>query len=144
MYFVSATRLKLSSIKFLRGFMSANNASIRQLVITSGFVMGKELMDKGFTFWTLTMWGNDTAMKSFRNSEPHRKAMQKLPEWCKEATYTHWLQEEAALPDWKNVHERILKDGIITKVRNPTEQHLTKSFHLVKWTRLERNFRPVK
>lgn len=125
------------------GFMSANGASVKQLRITPGFKMGKELIDKGFTFWTLTLWEKDADMKSFRNSEPHRRAMQKLPEWCKEATYTHWLQEDPILPDWDIVYERIIKEGIISKLRNPSEHHLVKSFPPVKWTKVERMFEPI-
>ncbi len=144
MYFVSATRLKLKSGFYLPGFMLANQASIKQLCITDGFVSGKELMDKNFTFWTLTLWEKDGDMKSFRNSPAHRKAMQKLPDWCNEATYSHWLQEEPILPKWNRVYERMLKDGIVSKVRNASPQHQTKSFPAVKWYKLERNFKPIR
>ena len=124
--------------------MSANGASVKQLRITAGFKTGKELIDKGLTFWTLTLWEKDADMKSFRNSEPHRRAMQKLPEWCKEATYTHWLQEEPILPGWDIVYEHIIKEGIISKLRNPSEHHPVKSFPPVKWTKVERKFEPIK
>jgi len=121
--------------------MSANEASVKQLRITAGFRTGKELIDKGFTFWTITLWEKDADMKSFRNSEPHRKAMQRLPEWCNEATYLHWLQEEPVLPSWDIVYERMLKEGTVSKVRHPSEYHLTKSFPPIKWTKMERKFK---
>lgn len=144
MYFISATRLKVSSIYYLPGFMRANEASVKQLLLTNGFVDGKELIDKGLTFWTLTLWDKDADMKNFRNSIPHRKAMQKLPDWCSEATYTHWLQEEPTLPDWNIVHERIVKEGTVTKVRHPSEKHVSKDFPPVKWKKIERKFKVKK
>jgi hypothetical protein len=143
MYFISATRLKISSIRYLPQFMFANKASAKQLRITPGFMEGKELMDKGLIFWTMTLWERDADMKSFRNSPPHRKAMQMLPVWCNEATFTHWLQEEPVLPAWNLIHERIIKEGIITKVRNATVRHLSKKFQPVKWTKLVRELKPL-
>ncbi|MCW3122227.1 MAG: hypothetical protein JWQ38_1719 [Flavipsychrobacter sp.] len=141
MVFISATRLRLKSIWYLPGFMRANNASLKQLLITDGFLQGKELIDKGLVFWTLTMWDKDADMKTFRNSVPHRKAMQQLPAWCNEATYAHWLQEEATLPDWTTIHERMIKDGVVSKVRNPTERHAAKNFPPIKWLKTESNFK---
>lgn len=144
MYFVSATRLKLSSVFHLWRFMSANNAAARQLVITPGFVAGKEIMDKGLTFWTLSLWKADADMKTFRNSPVHRKAMQKLPEWCNEATYVHWLQPEAEMPTWETVHSRMVNEGIVSKLRKPSEVHATKKFNTIKWRRTERQFKAVR
>jgi heme-degrading monooxygenase HmoA len=87
MPFISITRLRIHSIFILPKFMLANEASVKQLRKIDGFLKGKELIDKGLTFWTLTMWRDEIAMKAFRNSIPHRKAMQKLPSWCCEASY---------------------------------------------------------
>src|SRR3984957_15308616 len=143
MYFVSATRLKLSSIFYFPAFMRTNNAAAKQLVITTGFVQGAEVMDKGLTFWTLTLWKADADMKSFRNSPAHRKAMQKISDWCNEATYIHWLQEEPALPDWNIVHERMIKEGSISKLRKPTERHASKKFPEIKWRKTERKFSSI-
>lgn len=103
---------------------------------------GKELMDKGWVFWTLTMWNTDADMKTFRNSAPHRKAMQKLPDWCNEATYIHWLQDAPELPGWDIIHAKMVSEGVVSKVRHPSPKHLTKDFPLPKWTRTERLLKP--
>src|SRR5689334_22896127 len=108
MYFVSATRLRVRSIFFLIGFMRANEASVKFLLTTPGFAKGKELTDKGLVFWTVTVWKDEAAMKVFRNSPPHRKAMQKLPDWCNEASYTHWVQEEDTIPDWDTIYKKMM------------------------------------
>ena len=123
-------------------FLITNEASVKQLKKTFGFLVGLELIDKNMTFWTLTMWDLDADMKVFRNSLPHKKAMQKLPIWCNEASYVHWTQEDQQIPDWKIVHDKMLKEGKISKVRNPSENHLSKNYPEIKWKKLKRNFKP--
>src|SRR5687768_4222159 len=143
MAFISITRLKVKSLFYLPKFMMANEASVRALVKIKGFLKGKELIDKNLTFWTLTMWDNDTSMKEFRNSAPHRKAMQNLPAWCNEASYFHWTQTDPDLPGWHVASERLISEGKLTKVRNPTPRHLANKFPQIKWTKLERVFKSV-
>ncbi|MEP6674880.1 MAG: hypothetical protein ABJA78_06985 [Ferruginibacter sp.] len=143
MPFVSITRLKLRSIFNLPAFLFTNEASAKTLVKTDGFLSGKELTDKNLTFWTLTIWENDAAMKSFRNSAAHKKAMQKLPFWCSEGSYFHWIQDDETLPPLAFAAERLLKEGKTTKVRKPSANQLANNFPPVKWTKLERSFKPA-
>ncbi len=107
---------------------------------TPGLLEGKELIDKGLTFWTLTMWAEGTDMKAFRNGEAHRKAMRRFPKWCDEGSYVHWMQEEARLPSWEEVYERMIIDGSRTKVRNPSPDQLTGRYAPIKRTQTERRF----
>lgn len=119
----------------------ANEASGRALVKVKGFLKGKELIDKNLTFWTLTMWVDDTSMKEFRNAAAHRKAMQHLPTWCHEASYFHWTQQDPDFPDWNVASGRLISEGKLTKVRNPSPRHLANHFPPIRWTRLERVFK---
>src|SRR5665213_3429004 len=144
MIFVSATRLRIRSIFYLLKFMRANEGSIKQLLITRGFLGGKELIDKKLTFWTLTMWHDDVAMKSFRNSAAHKIAMQKLPYWCDEASYVHWTQEKAEIPVWGNVFKKMIADGKTTQVKKPSNNQAGKNYPKIKWTKLERKFEGYK
>ncbi|MBD1366665.1 hypothetical protein IDJ77_22830 [Mucilaginibacter sp. ZT4R22] len=63
MYFVSVTRLRVRSYRFLPSFLLANEGSVRLIKTIGGFVGGKELVDKNLTFWTVTVWESDAAMK---------------------------------------------------------------------------------
>jgi hypothetical protein len=144
MFFISITRLSLRSIWYLPGFLSSNNQSVKQLLITPGFVAGKELIDKNFVFWTVTVWNADADMKSFRNSPPHRRAMQRLPTWCDEATYMHWLSEKPQIPAWDTICEKMIAEGKVSKVRHPSKNHTDKNFPPIKWTKTERVFKPAK
>jgi hypothetical protein len=142
MIFVSATRLKVKSIFTLPAFMKANEGAVKELVKIPGFLGGAELVDKGMVFRTLTMWKDDVAMKTFRNGDAHRKAMQKLPDWCDEAAYMHWMQEETVLPDWNTIHEKIVSEGKLTKVRKPSKRQESKNYPPVKWSKIQRPLKP--
>jgi hypothetical protein len=141
MIFISATRLRVKSFIYLFKFMSVNEASVKEIKRIEGFLGGRELVDKNLVFWTLTMWDNDNSMKQFRNSVPHKKAMQKLPYCCCEASYIHWLQEENILPDWKVVEEKMLTEARLTKVRNPSKDQIAKNYPGIKWTKLQRDLK---
>jgi len=143
MPFISVTRLKVKSVFLLPQFLKANSAAVKQLKVIPGFLGGKELIDKGLVFWTLTMWDDDSSMKSFRNNGAHKTNMQQLPYWCSEASYVHWVQQEAILPDWKTASEKLLLEGKLTKVRNPSANQLENKFPQIKWSRLENNIKPV-
>jgi hypothetical protein len=141
MPFISVTRLRVRSVFSLLKFILANEASVKELRKTKGFLGGKELTDKHLTFWTLTMWTDEASMRVFRNSLPHRKAMQKLPFWCCEASYFHWTQQEAVLPPWSVASQKLFQEGKLTKVRKPSAHQLNQTFPSIKWTKLERTLK---
>lgn len=141
MIFISVTRLRLRSFLLLPKFLMMNGASSKVLVATPGFLVGKELIDKQLTFWTVTAWTDIDAMKSFRNSVPHRKAIQKLPFWCDEGAYAHWEQDSEELPDWTTVYTRIMTEGKLTKVKKPSLQQISFNYPKPKWRKTERVFR---
>lgn len=143
MAFISVTRLKIKSLVHLPLFLWQNEACAKALVQTPGFLGGKELIDKHLTFWTMTVWQDVPSMKTFRSSAAHRKAMQKLPGWCSEATYVHWEQDSPALAEWSAAHVKMVQEGVVSKVRHPSARHLSKDFPAPAWSRTERLFRPV-
>jgi len=141
MPFISVTRLKVRSIFYLPGFLKANNASVKALMSIPGYIDGRELIDKGLVFWTVTAWQAEKAMKEFRNGEAHPLAMQKLPGWCNEAAYVHWVQDTATLPDNQTMYGRLMADGKLTKVRHPSPSQLNKDYPPVKWTKIEQSLK---
>ena len=138
MPFVSITRLRVKSIFYLFAFMKANEDSVKTLLNSEGLIKGKELVDKNLTFWTITLWDSEEAMKGFRNSVAHRNAMQQLPTWCSEASYHHWIQEENVLPDWPTASDRLFNEGRLSKVRKPSKAQSSNKFPAIKWTKMER------
>ena len=142
MYFVSVTRLRVRSLLFLPQFFCANEASVKALKKIPGYINGKELVDKGFTFWTVTIWDSVDAMKLFRNNDPHKSVMRKLPNWCDEAAYVHWTQETSDFPNWDEIYRRLLSEGKLTKVQHPSPQQAAMTYPAPARTNFARALKP--
>ena len=141
MYFVSVTRLRVRSLLYLPRFFMSNERSVKAIKNITGFITGKELIDKGFTFWTMTIWESGDAMKYFRNHDPHKSAMRNLPQWCNEAAYVHWLQDDAAIPGWETAYQKLMAEGKLTKVKFPSQKQLDWSYPAPHWKKTERIFK---
>ena len=128
MPFVSVTRLRLRSIRYLPGFAIDALRTRSQVAASTGFVSGSLLPDRRLTFWTLTMWDKAESMRAYITSGSHRVAMPKLMHWCDEASIVHWDQPDAAMPDWAEADMRMRRDGRPSKVRHPTPEHLAMAF----------------
>jgi hypothetical protein len=84
---------------------------------------GKTLMDKHLTFWTMTIWNDMNEMRSYTNSDAHKRAMPKLQHWCDEAAIVHWEQAGEEFPEWHQSYKRMLTEGRISKVKHPSPNH---------------------
>lgn len=124
MVFISVTRLRLRSPLYFPIFLWKVWLTTRQLVNTPGFLGGKLLRDANRTFWTMTAWEEQAAMKIYRNSGAHRSVMPNIQDWCDEASVVHWQQEDSNLPDWQEAHRRMVADGFLTKLFQPSPTHL--------------------
>ena len=128
MKFVSVTRLKIRKLRFLPGFAWHTARSMWQARQLDSNVRTSLVKDRGLVFWTVTVWENQEAMRSFRNSGAHQTAMPRLFEWCDEATYVHWLQEDGTLPDLKTAYHRLVAEGVVSRVKHPSRNHATRAF----------------
>jgi hypothetical protein len=121
--FVSVTRLRLRSVRFLPAFAWHVWTSTRQLRSAGGF-LGGQLGGEGMKgWWTITGWTDAAAMRDYRNTAAHGAAMPKLIRWCDEASVAHWEQESGVLPTWAEALERMVAEGRLSKVRNPSPEH---------------------
>lgn len=128
MAFVSVTRLRVRSVLFLPQFFWHTFKSQRQAKRAAGMLGGRLMLEAHSVFWTTTAWESEEAMRAFRSSGAHKKAMPKLLDWCDEASYVHWEQERAELPSWAEAHRRMATDGKLSKVRNPSDAQSAKEF----------------
>jgi hypothetical protein len=126
--FASVTRLRVRSLRYVPGFLWMTFLSQRQVVRAPEFVGGKLLIDARRTFWTLTAWGSERAMKAFRGSGPHAKVMPNLLEWCDEASYAHWISESDAIPSWPEAYEHLQSEGRLSRVAHPSRNHEAREF----------------
>ena len=124
----SVTRLRVRSVRFLPVFVWQTFLSQRQVQRAPGFVGGRLLVDSGMTFWTLTVWESEQAMRGFRGSGAHARVMARLPEWCNEAAYGHWVKTGDPIPTWEEAYERLVAEGRLSRVAHPTQDHSARRF----------------
>ncbi len=128
MIFISLTRLRIRSIRFLPFFGLHTFAAMRQVKTAMGFQTGAVLNDRQWTFWTMTAWDSQASMRQFMNSGAHKKTMPHLLNWCDEASVAHWEQQDSALPSWKEAAVRMRSHGRPSKVHFPSPDHATLNF----------------
>ena len=126
MPFVSVTRLRLRSARYLIPFIIYSLLSSWQARRSRGNLGLKLLRDANQTFWTLTAWQDEGDMRSFMMAGSHRRAMPKLLDWCDEALVAHWKQETSELPGWDQAHRKIVEQGRPSKVRFPSSDHIAR------------------
>ena len=120
-FFVSMTRLRVRSWRYVPLFFVQAFRSARQAKFAEGAVSVSVLREARNTFWTRTVWINEQAMKNFMLSGPHGRVMRRLMEWCDEAAVAHWTQESAEPPSWEEAHRRLRESGRPSKVNHPSE-----------------------
>lgn len=93
-----------------------------------GFIGGRLLIDAHRTFWTLTLWEAEKAMKAFRGSGAHGAIMPRLARWCDEASYAHWEAASGEVPGWPEAYQHLLDGGRLSRVEHPSPDHEAKRF----------------
>jgi uncharacterized protein DUF3291 len=128
--FASVTRLRVGSVRYVPVFLWKTFRAQRQVVRAPGFLGGRLLVDAHRTFWTLTVWESERAMKAFRGSGPHANVMPRLVEWCDEASYAHWmLPDDGSVPTWPEAYEVLAGEhGRLSRVAHPSRDHEARRF----------------
>ena len=123
MNWVSVTRLRVRSVRFLPGFGWYTWRSTQQVKRAPGLLGGALLTDREWTFWTMTVWESQAAMRAFMTAGDHKKAMVKLLDWCDEASVAHWEQEGVEVVSWEEADRRMRATGRPSKVWHPSAAH---------------------
>lgn len=119
MPFVSVTRLRPRSLRFVPTVVLHTWRSRRQLRGTPGFLGGYLASGPQLALWTVTVWTDEAAMRAYRNAPPHLKAMPQLIDACDEAAVVHWRTDDTAIPSPAEAAER-MRQGRTSKVRHPS------------------------
>lgn len=130
MPFISVTRLRIRSIRFVPFFALDILRTRRQVQNAPGFQGGSLLAHWAWTFWTMTAWDSHESMKRYMTTGAHRTAMPHLLDWCDEASVVHWEQPEETLPSWTEAGNRMRQAGRPSKVRNPSPRHASLGFRV--------------
>ena len=117
---VSVTRLRLRSVRYLLPFLVWAFKSNNQAMKTPGCVAIDTRKTRGLTFWTRSVWKDESSLKSFMINAPHRKVMPKLYVWCDEAAIGRWQTQSDTLPSWEEAQQRIVSHGRLSRVKAPS------------------------
>ncbi len=123
MTFVSITRLRIRSVRFLPAFLIDTWLSMRQVKRAAGYRGGALLADRDRAYWTMTAWDDAAAMRAYMTTGPHRRAMPTLMRWCDQASIAHWTQPDDTLPDWHEADRRMRSEGRVSKVHHAAAGH---------------------
>ena len=122
------TRLRLKDPALFDEFFASAVAAVEQAQSSSGNLAADVLADASNTYWTRTTWQDRGAMHGFVGAEPHRGIMQRLDDWCDEATFVDWDQDDAELPDWQASYDRLIADGHVASLSQPSDAHQSRGF----------------
>jgi quinol monooxygenase YgiN len=106
MPFISITRLRVRSRRYVQGFLIQSLRSAWQAKRAAGSISVSVLRDADRAFWTRTVWRDGAAMRAFMRSGVHRRIMARLPEWCDEAALVRWVQDASEPPSWVEADRR--------------------------------------
>ena len=122
MAFISVTRLRPRSIRFLPIIVLHTWRSRKQLKGAQGFLGGYLASGSRFALWTVTAWTDEASMRAYRNTGSHLRAMPRLIDVCDEASVVHWTSENGTIPEPVDAAER-MKAGRLAKLRYPSAAH---------------------
>ncbi|HET6399450.1 MAG TPA: DUF3291 domain-containing protein, partial [Candidatus Thermoplasmatota archaeon] len=126
---VSVTRLRLRKARYVPAFMLWSLRSKWQAERSPGFLGGILLADRERTYWTISVWRDEAAMREYRSSGAHARAMRRLPRWCDEAAAGHWEQPGSERPSANDAHARLAALGAgarFTPVEHPSPRHVAR------------------
>jgi len=125
---VVITRLRLKDPALFDEFFTSAVAAVEQAQNSAGNLGADVLADANNTYWTRTAWQERRAMHAYVGADPHRGIMRRLDDWCDEATFVDWEQASADFPDWQASYARLIADGHVASLTEPSAAHQNRAF----------------
>jgi hypothetical protein len=125
---IVVTRLRLRDVGFFDVFFAAAVAIVEQAQGSEGNLAAEVLAEANQTYWTRTAWRDGRAMRQFMLAEPHLSVMDQIDEWCDEATFVGWDQQEAVLPDWPDAYARLVAKGQVVDLPHASADNSGRTF----------------
>ena len=104
-YFCVATRLRVRGPRQLPGFFRATIRVRREARTTPGFA-GIRLVPWHPSYYTLTVWEDEAAMRAFVRRPHHRVAMSRIGTWASTSEYVEF-RSTSARPRFAEIRDRL-------------------------------------
>ncbi len=125
---IVVTRLRLRDTAFFDEFFASAIAVMQQAQAAEGNLNADVLAEANSTYWTRTAWQGRAAMDNFVGTEPHLSTMNRIDDWCDEATFVNWDQPGADAPDWQEGYRRLVANGQAATLTHGTDAHQARDF----------------
>ena len=125
---IVVTRLRLKDPAFFEEFFASAVAVVEQAQNSEGNLGADVLAEANNTYWTRTAWEGRDPMNAFVVSAPHLQTMDRIDEWCDEATFVEWEQASTDLPDWQDGYGRLVASGQGPSLTHATQAHESRQF----------------
>jgi quinol monooxygenase YgiN len=125
---IVVTRLRLKDPSLLDEFFNAAVALFEQATSSEGNLGADALAEANNTWWSCSAWRDRASMRSYVDTEPHRTTRARLDDWCDEATFGDWEQDESSLPDWQTAYRRLVDDGVSATLTDASEDNESRAF----------------
>ena len=104
-----ATKLPLTAHRHVPGFLRDTLRIRRQLAVSPGLVGYSLLAELGAkTFWTVSVWEDEAALRSFAAAEPHRSVMRRVPARMGDSAFRTFAVSGRELPlTWPTSKDRL-------------------------------------
>jgi heme-degrading monooxygenase HmoA len=106
---VMASRLEVRSLRHVPGFLLTSMSLLRQARRSDGahgVALKAQLLRR--TFWTLSAWRDEKAIRAYAAAEPHRSSMRAKRPVMRDSTFVFWQVKAGDLPiTWQEARRRI-------------------------------------
>ncbi|HUN59300.1 MAG TPA: antibiotic biosynthesis monooxygenase [Candidatus Binataceae bacterium] len=114
-YLALLSFLPLKQSRRIPGFLVYTWRIVQQLKRARGLVgytIRAQLLNK--SFWTLSAWETEAAMRAFVQAPPHREVMAALQPYMGQTSFNQWTVKGAELPlQWDDALRHQQKRGVI-------------------------------
>jgi heme-degrading monooxygenase HmoA len=108
-YLGFATGLPLTRYRHVPGFLRDTTKIRHQLAGASGLVGYSLLAElRAKTFWTVSVWDDDAAMRAFAGTDPHRSIIRRVPDRMGASAFRTFAVAGRELPlTWPAAKDRL-------------------------------------
>jgi hypothetical protein len=103
-------------------------ALLEQAKSSDGNLGADALAEAHNAWWSCTAWRDHASRRLSVDTDPHKVTEGRLDDWCDEATFGDWEQEDARLPDWQTAHQDLVADGVSAALTNASAANESRAF----------------